>query len=58
MVLTRGGYRFSDFGGLGGLLTLVVGITACCVLYALPHDMLPAITAAGNASSVSAPASR
>ena len=44
MVCTKGGYRFADFGGLGGVLTLVVGFTACGVLYAMPHDMLPAST--------------
>ena len=46
MVLTRGNYRFSDFGGLGGLLTVVVGATACSILYALPASMLPATTTA------------
>lgn len=33
MVLARGGYRFGDYTLLGGLLTIVVGLTACAVIY-------------------------
>ena len=50
MVLTRGGYRFGDFGLLGGLLTIVVGVTAALCIWMLPESMLPAarnITTAG-----------
>ena len=36
MVLSRGGYRFSDFGLLGGLLTLVVGVSVALFTWLLP----------------------
>ena len=50
MVLARGGYRFGDFGALGGLLTVVVGLVACTVIWAMPASMLPA---ARNGTSIS-----
>lgn len=33
MVLAAGGYRFSDFPKLGGLLTLVVGTTSATLIW-------------------------
>ena len=41
MVLARGGYKFGDFFVLGGILTLLIGVSVAGMTYILPEWVLP-----------------
>jgi len=41
MVLARGGYRFGDFFVLGGVLTVLMGVSVALLAYAMPPSVLP-----------------